>query len=69
MDEDSLSSYEIKKPTAVRSHSIHQQEEGEEKIIQPPTRTSRRTKKLSEMSTGDPLVADVIILKCIMCKI
>ena len=53
MEED-----DIKKPTASRSHSTHQQEEGDEKIIQPPTRTSRRAKKLSEVSTGEPSVAD-----------
>ena len=59
MDEDGPSTNEIKKPTSSRSHPTHQQEEVEEKIIQPPTRTSRRSKKLSEMSTGETSIADV----------
>ena len=54
MEED-----DMKKPIASRSHSItHQQEEADEKLIHPPTRTSRRAKKLSEVSTGEPSLAD-----------
>ena len=59
MEEDNGIVSHMKKPTTGRSQSIPQQDESGERTILPPTNTRLRgrTKKLSEVSTGEPSVA------------
>ena len=54
MEDETANPSDMKKPIG-RAYNVHQDEHGEKNILPPAnTRVSRRTKKLSEMSSGDP---------------